>query len=116
MDAYINMWKNYFDFNSRVSRKDYWCARAIDFLALMAIVLFGKALNLGENLSAIYALASIIPVISLSVRRLHDTNRSGWWYLIALVPVIGWLILFVFMIMKGDDGTNRFDGEAPKAV
>ncbi|MFK8664131.1 DUF805 domain-containing protein, partial [Escherichia coli] len=64
-------------------------------------------------LSLIYLAATIIPVIALCVRRLHDTDRSGAWALLYLVPIIGWLVLFVFACLEGNSGSNRY-GNDPK--
>ena len=63
--------------------------------------------------SALYSLLVLIPSIAVSVRRLHDTNRSGWWIVISLIPIIGVLVLFVFMCLDSQPGTNRF-GANPK--
>ena len=63
--------------------------------------------------SALYSLLVLIPSIAVSVRRLHDTNRSGWWIVISLIPIIGVLVLFVFTCLDSQPGTNRF-GANPK--
>ena len=63
--------------------------------------------------SGLYSLLVLIPGIAVGVRRLHDTNRSGWWILISLIPIIGVLVLFVFMCLDSQPGTNRF-GVNPK--
>jgi uncharacterized membrane protein YhaH (DUF805 family) len=65
-------------------------------------------------LGGIYGLAIIIPSIAVSVRRLHDIDRTGWWVLISLVPVIGTIVLLVFAVLDGTPGENRF-GPNPKA-
>jgi uncharacterized membrane protein YhaH (DUF805 family) len=65
-------------------------------------------------LSGIFWLATFIPGIAVSVRRLHDTNRSGWWLLLDLIPFIGGIILFVWFVQDGTPGDNRF-GANPKA-
>lgn len=64
-------------------------------------------------LSGLYSLAVLIPGIAVSVRRLHDTNRSGWWLLIGLVPFIGAIVLLIFMLQDGQPGDNRY-GPNPK--
>ena len=63
-------------------------------------------------MGAVYTLATIIPSIAVGVRRLHDTNRSGWWSLLVLVPLIGWIILIVWCAKSGDQEENRY-GAAP---
>ena len=64
-------------------------------------------------LGGIYTLAVLIPGLAVSVRRLHDTERSGWWLLIALVPFIGAIVLLVFTVQDSKAGSNKF-GENPK--
>jgi len=66
-------------------------------------------------LGGIYTLAILIPGIAVSVRRLHDTDRSGWWLLIGLIPLIGAIVLLVFMVQDGKLGQNKF-GSNPKAA
>lgn len=63
---------------------------------------------------AIFALAMFIPNLAVNIRRLHDTGRSGWWYLITFIPVIS-LVYIVFMIRNSEPGTNKY-GENPKGV
>ena len=63
-------------------------------------------------LMGIYLLANFLPSLAVTVRRLHDTNRSGWWVLITLIPYIGGIILLILLCLKGTEGDNRF-GEDP---
>ena len=71
-------------------------------------------MSFGLILYLVVGLALIIPSLAVAVRRLHDTNRSGWWVLIALLPVLGALVLLVFMVLPGTVGPNSY-GEDPKA-
>ena len=70
--------------------------------------------NLGL-LSGLYSLAVLLPSIAVAVRRLHDTDRSGWWFLIGFVPIVGGIILLVFYVLEGTRGPNRF-GPDPKTT
>ena len=72
---------------------------AIDYLAGMGDL---------RPLSSLYGLAILLPQLAVSVRRLHDIDRTGWWLLIAFLPIIGWLVLIWFYIQKGTPGANRF--------
>jgi uncharacterized membrane protein YhaH (DUF805 family) len=63
----------------------------------------------------LYGLALFLPGLTVAVRRLHDTNRSGWWVLIGLIPFIGFIVLLVFLVQDSDPGTNQY-GPSPKAV
>jgi uncharacterized membrane protein YhaH (DUF805 family) len=87
---------NYFDFSGRARRSAYWYFVLFLFIvglvtALLDIVLFA-AKDIGP-LNGVFSLATIVPSISVSVRRLHDIGRSGWWVLLALIPIIGWIIM-----------------------
>jgi len=68
-----------------------------------------------EVIGMLYTLAVLIPCVAVSVRRLHDTGRSGWWFLIGFIPLIGTIVLLVFMVQEGEDEPNDF-GENPKSV
>ena len=119
MHWYLDVLRKYTVFNGRARRKEYW------FFALISsvVVLFFSVIDeqmgwkLGEDvgfLGTLYGVAVIVPSIAVTVRRLHDTDRSGWWILIGLIPLIGAIVLLVFMILKGNEGDNRF-GPDPKA-
>ena len=85
---------------------------AIEFASGPNIRLIAGSVGLGL-LSGLYAVAMILPSIAVTVRRLHDTDRSGWWYLLVFLPVIGGLVILVFMLLDGTPGSNRF-GPSPK--
>lgn len=121
MNWYIEVLKKYAVFNGRARRKEYWYF--VLFHMIVSIVLgvidgltgsFSGDVGLGL-LGAIYALAVLIPSIAVIVRRLHDTDRSGWWILISLIPLIGTIVLIVFLVLDSTPGANRF-GENPKEV
>jgi uncharacterized membrane protein YhaH (DUF805 family) len=103
----------YVTFSGRASRAEYWWAMlfvAIGTLALTAVdaATFGAGPGDPAVLSSIFGLATLLPTLAVSVRRLHDIERSGWWVLIALVPIIGFLVLLFFHLQRGTDGPNRF--------
>ena len=119
MSWYLEVLKNYAVFSGRSRRKEYWyfvLCNVIVSLVLSGLDAllgtFSSSANLGL-LSGIYALAIIIPTLAVSVRRLHDIDRTGWWVLIHLVPVIGSIVLLVFAVLDGTPGENRF-GSNPK--
>ncbi len=121
MNWYVQVLKKYADFSGRARRKEYWMF--VLFNVLISVVLtiidfmlgtYSASIGIGL-LGGIYACAVLIPAIAVTVRRLHDTDRSGWWFLIVLIPVIGPIVLLVFMIIDGTPGTNRF-GPSPKEV
>ena len=116
MKWYLQALRKYAVFAGRARRKEYWVFELAHFPIIVALVFVGKIVhstNLGL-LPTLYILAMIIPSLAGVVRRLHDTNRSGWWLFINLAPVVGPLILLSFTITKGNVGDNRF-GPDPKA-
>lgn len=111
--------KKYADFSGRARRSEYWYfvlfyVLIYIFLAFMdgmvGSVSAGMQIGL---LSGLFALIMLIPSISVGVRRLHDTGRSGWWLLLSLVPIIGAIVLLVFAVQDSQASQNRF-GLNPK--
>jgi uncharacterized membrane protein YhaH (DUF805 family) len=112
---YMAVLKNYAEFSGRARRTEYWMFALISFIITAVLDLIGVAIKLGAYLGLIYALLVLIPSIAVAVRRLHDTGRSGWWLLLGLIPVIGGIILLVFMVMDSQPGDNQY-GPNPKQV
>ncbi len=119
MNWYLKVLKKYAVFEGRAQRAEYWYF--ILFTILISIVLafidmgtgtFNQETGFGV-ISGIYSLAVLIPTIAVGVRRLHDTNRTGWWILIGLIPLIGFIVLLVFFVMDSDPSANEY-GENPK--
>ncbi|MFZ7305062.1 DUF805 domain-containing protein [Avibacterium avium] len=114
MNWYLYVLKNYAQFNGRARRKEFWWFVAVDFLLYVILgMLDFVLLNNDFGFTGIYGLATLIPSLAVRVRRLHDTDRSGWWLLIGFIPVIGFIVLFIFACLDGTQGRNRF-GEDPK--
>jgi uncharacterized membrane protein YhaH (DUF805 family) len=111
-------YKRYFDFQGRSNRTEYWLFVLTYIIALVVaavvdVVAFGGARNI-ETIGitgpayGLVILGSLIPALAAGIRRLHDTNRSGWWMLIGLIPLVGALVLLVFYVLPGTPGSNRF--------
>jgi uncharacterized membrane protein YhaH (DUF805 family) len=114
-------YKRFFDFTGRASRSEYWLYFLCFILQAVVAVVIDQALFHPDMSSplGIYGpayilviVANLIPSLSVGFRRLHDTNRSAWWMLIALIPLIGGITLLVFYCLPGTQGPNRF-GPAP---
>lgn len=105
--------KHYADFSGRANRKQFWLYAL--WLIVVYMVIGVVAAVLGEKAGNAFIvlvwLALIVPNLAMIVRRLHDTDRSGWWVLISLLPLIGGLILFVFEVLPGTPGENRFGSQ-----
>jgi uncharacterized membrane protein YhaH (DUF805 family) len=121
MEWYLKALKNYAGFSGRAQRKEYWFY-VLFYIVFGVVVAFVEGLlGLGNPetgsgpLSMIYALAFLIPSIAVSVRRLHDTGRTGWWLLLALIPIIGALVLIYFYVLDSQPGDNEY-GPNPKGV
>jgi uncharacterized membrane protein YhaH (DUF805 family) len=95
----------YTDFKGRAVRSEYWWF--VLFSCLVSIAL--HLINQSGLLAGIFSLAILLPSLAVAVRRLHDTNRSGWFLLLNLIPIIGWIILIIWYVQKGDEGTNQYD-------
>ena len=113
MEWYLAVLKNYAGFAGRARRKEFWYFALFNFLIALAIASFEAMVGLaretgGGPLSTLYSLGVFIPSLAVSIRRLHDTGRSGFWVLIALVPLIGALVLLFFAVQPSEDGTNEF--------
>jgi len=91
----------YANFNGRASRSEYW------WWVLFVILVSAATGVVSEMLSGIFSLAILLPYLAVGARRLHDTDRSGWFLLLNLIPLIGWIILLVFFIQEGKE-PNRF--------
>jgi uncharacterized membrane protein YhaH (DUF805 family) len=112
---YLAVLKNYAGFSGRARRTEYWMFFLINLIIVVVLDLIGMAIKVSTLLGGIYGLAVLIPSLAVGVRRLHDTGRSGWWLLIGLIPVIGTIILIVFMATEGQPGDNQY-GPNPKQV
>jgi len=120
MEYYKTVLKKYAVFDGRARRMEYWMF--VLFSAIVSIVLSIVDAMLSLNapggfglLSGLYSVAVLIPSIAVAVRRLHDTNRSGWWIFIGIIPVLGWVALIVFMFLDSTPGDNKY-GPNPKEV
>jgi len=119
MNWYLEVLKKYAVFDGRARRKEYWMFMLFNILISIVLGIIAAVLGIADErgnniLSTIYSLAVLIPGIAVAVRRLHDTDRSGWWLLIAFVPCVGGIILLIFAIQEGTNGSNEY-GEDPKA-
>ena len=115
MNWYLEVLKKYAVFTGRASRTEYWMFFLFNLIIAIVLGAIDAVIGTGGILGAIYALAVLIPAIAVAVRRLHDTGRTGWWVLIALIPVIGAIVLLVFMVMDSQPGANTY-GPNPKGA
>jgi uncharacterized membrane protein YhaH (DUF805 family) len=115
LTAYFDAMRRYFDFAGRSTRSQYWLfVLMFALLMIVATVLDGLAGNLeGDGPAfflAVVNIAHLIPNLSVAVRRLHDTGRSGWWLLLSFIPIVGQIVLLVWLCSGSQPEANRFGG------
>ena len=120
MEYYLEALHKYSRFSGRSRRTEFWIFAffycLFIFLAGVLDTLLGITFDEESFLGPIYLLVvliHIIPSLAVTVRRLHDTGRSGWWYFISLIPILGSIVLLVFLCLEGDHGPNSY-GKDPK--
>jgi uncharacterized membrane protein YhaH (DUF805 family) len=115
MNWYVEGLKKYAVFSGRARRKAYWMFTLFNVIIVIVLGIVEVLVGGPGVVGILYSLAVLIPCIAVSVRRLHDTNRSGWWLLIVLVPLIGPIVLLVFVVLDSQPGANQY-GPNPKAA
>lgn len=109
---------HYADFSGRASRREFWAVQLVNFgvsaalivilamLSIMAGMRESSAEGLINGVLGLYQLATFLPLLAIGVRRLHDVGKSGWWYLMAMIPLIGWVWLIVLWCQPSDDANQ----------
>ena len=114
MRWYLRALRNYAVFSGRARRKEYWFFLLFTLVFTIVMALIDQVLGTYDEgtgiglLTGLYEVAMIIPGLAVSVRRLHDTSRRGWWLLLSLIPIVGGIIVFVFMVLPSRRGANRY--------
>ena len=103
----------YAQFSGRASRSEYWWFVLFTLIASAAAGVLDVFFP-GDLLQSLFGIATFIPGIALGIRRMHDIGKSGWWLLIGLIPIIGWIVLIVWLAIKSDAGANKW-GETVRA-
>ena len=106
-EAISTCFRKYVDFNGRAVRSEYWFFALFQFLVLVALSIVDAVVGTGV-LSTLGTLALLLPALAVGARRLHDTDKSAWWLLIGLIPLVGAIVLIVFFVQPGTPGANRF--------
>jgi uncharacterized membrane protein YhaH (DUF805 family) len=128
-DALKSVWEKRFEFDGRVRRRDFWfgwptlllLGIAGEYAGFGLAILFEEWLGLGWvgyitlGAGMLWLLATAFMAIALVVRRLHDTGRSGWWWFIQVIPLVGLVVVIVLLASEGTRGPNRY-GDSPKPV
>lgn len=106
-ESVVTVFRNYANFNGRAARSEYWWFALFSFLisAILSVV------DGSGMLPAVWSLVVLLPSLAVGARRLHDIDRSGWWLLIMLIPLIGIIVLIWFFVTRGTAGPNRFGAD-----
>ena len=116
---YLEVLKKYAVFSGRARRREYWFFFLFNALISLALASIDNSMGMLDAsvglgvLGGLYTLAVMLPSVTVGVRRLHDTGRSGWWILMSLVPIVGAIVLVIFLATSGQEGDNQF-GPDPK--
>ena len=122
MSYYLEAFKKYAVFSGRARRAEFWYFVLFNVIVAFVLALIGGLIGaaIGDGyagiLSGIYGLAVIIPTLALWVRRLHDIDRTGWWVLINLIPLVGPIVLLVFALTPGTPGSNQYGSDPKQAT
>ena len=106
--------ENYINFRARASRSEYWYWALFAFFGeiITSVIDFAVLSSEIGIVNKIFGLAILIPGLAVGIRRLHDIGRSGWWTLLWLLPVFGWIVLIAWACRKGDESINQY-GDNP---
>ncbi|KUO14474.1 DUF805 domain-containing protein [Streptomyces dysideae] len=114
MSWFIEVLKKYAVFSGRARRKEYWMYTLFYLIFDIVLSAVGFAIDF-PAITAVFAVALLLPSLAVTVRRLHDTGRTGWWILIGIVPLVGLIVMLVFLCSDGQPGQNKY-GPNPKDV
>lgn len=116
MNYYIKAFKHYFDFSGRAIRKEFWVFFLVHIIVAFGLSVFDSGIfqeSQRNVLTGLYALGSVFPMYAVMVRRLHDTGRSGWWIFIPIIPIIGAIILIVFLSQRSKNTPEQVSNNQP---
>ncbi|MGV8986745.1 MAG: DUF805 domain-containing protein [Cypionkella sp.] len=123
VEAVKSGYQNYVTFSGRAARSElwWWAVFQIAMNVIIAAIFGGGRYMMGHGamgmhyegglVANLWALANFLPGLAVGIRRLHDLDKSGWWTLIVLIPLVGWIVLIVWYATKGYPGSNRFGPE-----
>lgn len=118
LDWYLKPWQAYATFSGRAQRMEYWTFFFVNFAIFILLGILGTVPGFETAAAIVYLLfliATFLPSLAVAVRRLHDIGRSGWWVLLAFIPIIGTITLIVMLVFDSQEGENIY-GPNPKAL
>ncbi|MFF4261727.1 DUF805 domain-containing protein [Streptomyces virginiae] len=114
MNHYLDVLKKYAVFSGRARRQEYWMFFLFNLAAVIVLSILDGVLGTSPILYALYVVAVFLPNLGVTIRRLHDTGKSGWWILIGAVPLVGFIWIIVLLATAGQQQQNQY-GPDPKA-
>ncbi len=108
IDFFLRAYRNYVNFEGRDTRQQYWMFYLFYIIAYIILSILDNIIGTGGVLGGIFALGTLLPGIAITTRRLHDIGKSGWWQLLVLIPLVGAIVLIIFLAKKGMMGDNQF--------
>ncbi|MBV7700099.1 DUF805 domain-containing protein [Streptomyces sp. TRM70350] len=113
MNWFVEVVKKYAVFSGRARRKEYWMFALVYTIIAVVLAIVDAAVLGSQILTAILTIGLLLPGLGVTVRRLHDAGRTGWWILIGIIPLVGSIVMLVFLCLDGEAGANKY-GENPK--
>ena len=110
-EAIKSVFSKYATITGRASRSEYWYFQLFYMLVYVGVMVVSTVIPFLAILVLVFAVAMFIPTITVSIRRLHDKNKSGWWLLLCFTPFIGILVLLFWFVTAGTDGPNEFGAD-----
>ena len=100
--------EHYADFEGRSSRPEFWWFHLAHIIVSSTLLILGEFHFVFVIAWWVFVVALFLPSLAVSIRRLHDSGKSGWWFLILFIPFFGWIVFLVFMLLPSDDGANQY--------
>jgi uncharacterized membrane protein YhaH (DUF805 family) len=113
-DAVRSVFRQYAIFAGRACRSEYWWFWLFNVVVTIVALILDRAIFGGDPgisgspLEMIWNLVTLLPGLAVTVRRLHDVGRAGWWILLGIVPLVGWIVLLIWAVRRGDSGPNAY--------
>lgn len=114
-DAVKSVFSQYAGFNGRARRSEFWYFYLFNIIVAAVLGILSSFLGFFSIISGLYSLAILVPSIAVGIRRLHDIGKSGWFYLICFIPLVGSIILLIFFAKDSEPGENQY-GPNPKGL
>lgn len=116
MSYYLGVLKKYAVFSGRACRKEYWMFILINAVVVMGISAIDHIAGTKGTIGTLYGFALIVPILAVTVRRLHDVGKNGYWYFICIIPFIGSIWLLMLLCKDSEEGSNRFGENVKKNI